>query len=127
MPLQSLHTARDRTTAERIAAARRIQLDELYAAYDQAGIKPMDLELVEQRAVHATEAGCGGRAVTVTLHALDGGTVEERLTILLSRKREDRVAAATYTVRLPGLLEHEVAVRANSGLYRLAVHVAAHA
>lgn len=130
MPLQSLHTARDRSSAERIAAARRLALDALYEAWDRSPVgapAPMDLEVLEKRAVRDAELGCGGRAVTTVLGSGRGGAVEERLTILVSRTRADRVRAAVYTVRVGEALTYEEQVRAHSGLFRLAVHVAAHA
>jgi hypothetical protein len=50
--------------------------------------------------------------------------VEERLTILTSLTRGDRVAAAVYSVRVVGGLTSEFPVTGR-GLARLAAHVAA--
>jgi hypothetical protein len=125
MPAQ-LKTAPNRNTAQRIGAARTIQLDELYAAADAdlafPSQKLLDLEVIERRAVRNAQVVGAGAAITTTLH--EGDDVEERLTILTSLTRGDRVAAAVYSVRVVGGLTSEFPVTGR-GLARLAAHVAA--
>lgn len=121
MPTQ-LRTAPDRTVSQRIGDARTIQLDGLYQRYD-AGVKLMDLAILELRAVRNATLGCAGHAITTTLS--EGDEVVERLTILTSLTRSDRIHAAVYSVRMVGGLTREFPVRAGSGLGRLAAHVAA--
>jgi hypothetical protein len=120
-----LRTAPPRNVSRRIGDARAIQLNELYDDYDRTGVKLMDLEILEQRAVRNAVVGCSGHAVTTTLS--EGDEVEERLTILASLSRGDRVQAAVYSVRVGGMLTNEFPVtpagRAG-GLGRLASHVA---
>jgi hypothetical protein len=121
MPLH-LRTAPDRTTAKRIGDARAVQLQELYDDYDRTGVKLMDLEILEQRAVRSAVTGCAGHAITTTVS--EGDEVEERITILTSLSRGDRIQAAVYSVRVGGTLTNEFPVRAGSGLAQLASHVA---
>jgi hypothetical protein len=120
-----LKTAPPRSTAQTIAAARKIGLNDLYREYDATGVKLLDLQAVEARAVRAAEVACGGHAITTTLHS--GEDAEERLTILTSLTRGDRVTAAVYSVRVVGGLTHEFPVSSSGarGLARLAAHVAA--
>jgi hypothetical protein len=119
-----LRTATPRNVPQRIGDARALQLDELYQAADVTRMKLVDLEILERRAVRNAVIGCGGHAVTTTMSETD--EVEERLTILTSVCREDRVQAAVYSVRVSGMLTREFPVRGGSGMGRLAAHVAAH-
>jgi hypothetical protein len=127
MPAQKT-SAHEKPSTLRIATARRTQLDELYLAYDVTGVKPLELEAIERRAIANAVRMPGGYAVTTVLGAEDE-IVEERLTVLTSVQHGSRVAAALYTVRIGDALmkEFEVQVRRTyDSLCELASHVACH-
>lgn len=127
MPAQKI-SAPERPTPQRIAGLRAQLLHELYREYDRTGIKSLDLEQIERDAVNRALAMPGGHAVTVLLD--DGGElVRERLTILTSVTRGDRVAAVLYSVRIGDGLTQEFPVTPGGpygALGRIASHVACH-
>lgn len=124
MPAQKI-SAPERPTPQRIAGLRAQLLHELYREYDRTGIKSLDLEQIERDAAQSAVIGCDGAAVSTYLQ--DGGAVLERLTILTSVTRGDRVAAALYSVKVGDGLTQEFPVEVGGpygAIGRLASHVA---
>lgn len=122
----ALHSARPRSRSQVITNLRGTLLDELYAQEDAGSISlpcARELEQIEEQTVRDASVFDGGSVVRTRIGP--AGRVVESLTVLTAMKREDRVAAVLYSVRVDGWVTVERTVQPGSGLWRLASHVTA--